>query len=280
MPRALWSGSISFGLVNVPVKAFTAARDHKVHFHEMDPKGGRIRHEKVSEKTGKPVDEVKLGYETSKGHYVRFAPAELEAMRPKSTRSVEIADFVELAEIDPIFYNKTYWLAPDGDEARGAYALLRDAMDDEQRVGIGTVVMRRKQYLAAIRPIGGALAMSTMRFADEVVPSSSIDGIPTRATHASDKQLKLARQIIDTLASDWKPEKYHDTYTEELRDLITKRSKAGKDTETDEEATDSKDTDEGEVVDLMAALEKSVQHARKKRTTGTRRRKAPAKKSA
>ena len=153
MPRALWSGSISFGLVNVPVKAFTASRDHKVHFREMDAKGGRVRHEKVSEKTGKAVEEVKLGYETSKGHYVRFASDEIEALRPKSTRAIEIEDFVDIDEIDPIFYNKTYWLAPDGQEARSAYALLRDAMEDAQRVGIGSVVMRRKQYLAAIRPV-------------------------------------------------------------------------------------------------------------------------------
>ena len=262
MPRAIWSGSISFGLVNVPVKAHTASRDHKVHFHEMDPKGGRVRHEKVSEKTGKPVEEIKLGYETSKGHYVKFSTDELEELRPKSTRSIDIADFVDLNEIDPIFYNKTYWLAPDGDEARSPYALLRDAMEDAQRVAIGTVVMRRKQYLAAIRPVGGALAMSTMRFADEVVPSSSIETIPKRAAHANDKQMKLARQIIESLSAEWKPEKYHDTYTEELRSLITKRSKSGKDTETDEAAVKPKEEDDGNVIDLMAALEKSVEQAR------------------
>ncbi len=236
MPRAVWSGSISFGLVNVPVQAFTAARDHKVHFHELDPNGSRVRHEKVSSKTGKAVEEVKLGFETSKGHYVRFSGDEIEALKPKSTRSIDVTDFVDLAEIDPIFYNKTYWLAPADDQARTAYALLRDAMQDEQRVGIGTVVMRRKQYLAAIRPVEGALAMSTMRFADEVVPSSSVERIPKRSTHASDKEMKLAKQIIDTLSSAWKPEKYHDTYTEELRDLIKTRSKKSSKATTDDAA--------------------------------------------
>ena len=202
MPRSIWSGSISFGLVNVPVKAHTAVRDHKVHFNQLDQKGSRIKYEKVSEKTGKEVDaeDIKLGFETSKGHYVKFTKDELEALQPESTKTIDIEDFVELAAIDPIFYDHTYWLAPDGEAASKAYALLRDAMEDEQRVGIGSVVMRKKQYLAAIRPIGGALAMSTMRFADEVVDSKDIDGIPKRAgTAKSEKEMKLAKQIIDAL---------------------------------------------------------------------------------
>jgi DNA end-binding protein Ku len=260
MPRSIWTGAISFGLVNVPVKAYTAVRDHKVHFHEMDANGGRVRHEKVSAKTGKPVDEIRLGYETSKGHYVRFTPAELEELRPESTRTIDVTDFVDLAEIDPIFYDRTYWLAPAGDEAKSAYALLRDAMDDAQRVAIGTAVMRRKQYLAAIRPIDGALAMSTMRFADEVVPSSTVEGIPARSGgKGRQKERALAGQIIDALASDWEPERYHDTYTEELRTLIKQRSKGAK----AEEPEEAPEPESAEVVDLMAALEASVKRARK-----------------
>jgi DNA end-binding protein Ku len=259
MARAVWSGTISFGLVNVPVKAFTAVRDHKVHFRELDPKGGRVRHEKVSAKTGKPVDEIKLGFETSKGHYVRFTPKELEDLRPESTRAIEVSDFVDLAEIDPIFYDRTYWLAPADENGAPAYALLRDAMEAQEKVAIGTVVMRRKQYLAAIRPIEGALAMSTMRFADEVVPSSAVDGIPGRsAKGARRKEMGLARQIIDALASDWEPERYHDTYTEELRRLIKRRAKGGKAVEVTDEAPEKG----AEVVDLMEALEKSLAGAR------------------
>jgi DNA end-binding protein Ku len=274
MARAVWSGTISFGLVNVPVKAYTAVRDHKVHFHEMDARGGRVRHEKVSAKTGKPVDEIRLGYETSKGHYVRFTPAELEELRPESTRAIDVTDFVDLAEIDPIFYDRTYWLAPAGDEAKDAYALLRDAMDDAQKVAIGTVVMRRKQYLAAIRPIEGALALSTMRFADEVVPSTAIDGIPSRSGKPRQQELDLAAQIIDSLATDWEPERYHDTYTEELRSLIKRRSKGSK-AEPEQEPEPEEEPDK--VVDLMAALEASVRRARKggskprRRKTRTRR---------
>jgi DNA end-binding protein Ku len=272
MPRAIWTGSISFGLVNVPVKAFTAVRDHTIHFNQLDAKGSRIKYEKVSAKTGKEVDaeDIKLGYEISKGKYVKFTQDELDAMQPASTKTIDITDFVDLAEIDPIFYDHTYWLAPDGEAATKAYALLRDAMEDEQRVGIGPVVMRKKQYLAAIRPVKGALAMSTMRFADEVVASSDIPGIPKRAGTTSDKQVKLARQIIDALANDWKPERYHDTYTEELRGLIKKKSK-GEDVavEAPEEPADA------EVVDLMAALEESVKKARgRKRPATTRRKKA------
>jgi DNA end-binding protein Ku len=260
MARALWSGTISFGLVNVPVKAYTAVRDHNVHFRELDPKGGRVRHEKVSAKTGKPVDEIRLGFETSKGHYVRFTPKELDELRPQSTRAIDVTDFVDLAEIDPIFYERTYWLAPADENAAPAYALLRDAMESEQKVAIGTVVMRRKQYLAAIRPIEGALAMSTMRFADEVVPSSDIDGIPARSgKDARRKEMALARQIIDALGSEWEPERYHDTYTEELRRLIKQRAKGGKAVEVEEEAPEKG----AEVVDLMEALEASLQGARK-----------------
>jgi DNA end-binding protein Ku len=262
MARPVWSGAVSFGLVNVPVKAFTAVRDHKVHFHELDRNGARVRHEKVSSKTGKPVDEVKLGFETSKGHYVRFSREELDELRPQSTRAIEVRDFVDLNDIDPIFYERTYWLAPDGEHAKAAYALLRDAMDDQQRVGIGSVVMRRKQYLAAIRPIGAALAMSTMRFADEVVSSSSIEGIPRRTTKAKTKELALARQIIESLATDWKPERYHDTYTEELRSIIKRKAKGG-----DVTVEEPEPAGEGAaVIDLMEALEASVKKTKRRRS--------------
>jgi DNA end-binding protein Ku len=260
MARAIWSGTISFGLVNVPVKAFTATRDHNVHFHELDEKGSRVKHVKVSAKTGKPVDDIRLGFETSKGHYVRFTPEEIDELRPESTRSVTITDFVDLNEIDPIFYDRTYWLGPADKDAAPAYALLRDAMEDEERVGIGTVVMRRSQHLAAIRPIDGALAMSTMRFADEVVPSSSIDGIPKRGSgKGSQKERALARQIIDAFASDWDPERYHDTYTEELRALIKKKAKG------EEITVEEPPESTAEVVDLMEALQRSVDEARKHR---------------
>ena len=270
MPRAIWTGAISFGLVNVPVKAFPATRDHRVHFRELDPNGGRVRHEKVSARTGKPVDEVRLGFETSKGHYVRFTSGELDELRPRSSRSIDVTDFVQLAEIDPIFYASTYWLAPATDEAARAYALLRAAMEDREMVAIGTVVMRRKQYLGAIRPIEGALALSTMRFADEVVASSEIEGIPSRRVKPEPKEVGLATEIVDALANDWRPESYHDTYTEELRRLITRRAKGGGAAEEPEEEAEGT----GEVVDLMAALEASLKQGRGKGRGKRRRRSA------
>src|SRR6478735_6342061 len=219
MARAIWSGSISFGLVNVPVKAFTAVHDHKVHFHRLEKKtGARVRNQQVSETSGKPVerDDVELGYELHKGRYVTFRQDEVNDLKPASTRTIDVADFVPLEDIDPVFHQSTYWLAPDGDAATKPYGLLLAAMTDQQRVGIGSVVMRTKQYLAAIRPFEGALAMSTMRFADEVVARSDIDQLPTRIAKPSAKELKLATQIVDALATDWKPAQYHDTFTEEL----------------------------------------------------------------
>ena len=177
MARPIWTGSISFGLVNVPVKAFSAVRDHDVHFHQLDKRSGsRIRNRKVSEKSGKEVDsdDIEMGFEVRSGRYVTFDKDELKELRPQSTRAIEISDFVALDEIDPIYYERTYWLAPDGEPAERAYRLLLAALEDRNLVGIGTVVMRRKQYLAAIRPLDHALAMSTMHFADDIVHRADI----------------------------------------------------------------------------------------------------------
>jgi DNA end-binding protein Ku len=273
MARAVWSGTISFGLVNLPVKAYSASHDHAVHFNQLDKKNGaRVRYQKVSDKTHKVLeaDDIELGYETSQGKYVTFTSDELADMQPESTRVLEVADFVDLADIDPIYYERTYWIAPDGEAATGAYRLLLAVMEDEGRVGIGSVVMRNKQYLAAVRPLDGALAMSTMRFADEVVPKSEITGIPRRAK-ADAKQVKLAKQIIDALATDWDPKRYKDTYTDELRAVIRRKEK-GQTVEVaakDEEKTAS-------VIDLMAALQQSVDDAKAGRA---RNKTTPAKRS-
>jgi DNA end-binding protein Ku len=268
MARAIWSGTISFGLVNVPVKAFTAVRDHKVHFHRLEKESGaRVRNQQVSEKTGEAVerDDVELGYEIAKGRYVTFEQGEVDDLKPASTRSIDVADFVPLEEIDPVFYEHTYWLAPDGDAAEKAYGLLLTAMTDQQRVGIGTVVMRTKQYLAAVRPFEGALALSTMRFADEVVPRSDIEQLPKKIEKPTAKERKLAVQIVDALAAEWDPERYHDTFTEELRDLIRRKD------EGEEVVVEDRDDEESaEVLDLMAALQASVDRNSK----GRRRTKA------
>jgi len=260
MARAIWSGSISFGLVSVPVKAFSAVRDHSVHFNQLQKgTGARINYKKVSDKTGKEVtgDDIESGYEISSGKYVVVDEDELEKLRPRTSRTIDVADFVELAEIDPIYYERTYWLGPDGEAAERPYRLLVAAMESEGKAGIGTVVMRKKQYLAAIRPLDGALAMSTMRFADEVVPQSDVDALPGKGAKPESRELKLAAQIIGSLSTDWDPKRYHDTYTEELKGLIEAKAKGRKivvEEESPAEAT---------VVDLMQALEASLAAARK-----------------
>jgi DNA end-binding protein Ku len=263
MARPVWSGTISFGLVNVPVKAFTAVRDHDVHFNQLDKKtGSRIRNRKVAEDSGDEVDasDIELGYEVRKGRYVTFDREELDDLRPASTRAIEVSDFVALADVDPIYYERTYWLGPDGDAAKKAYQLLLAAMEDRQRVGIGTVVMRNKQYLTAIRPLDGVLAMSTMRFADEIVPRADVDGVPARRAKPEPKMLEMASQLVDSLTADWKPEQYRDTYADELRRRIEAKD-AGEEVVEPEEPEK-----EPEVLDLMKALEQSVSATRKKRS--------------
>jgi DNA end-binding protein Ku len=271
MARSLWTGTISFGLVNVPVKAYSAVHDHTVHFHQLEKdSGARIRYEKVSGKSGKPVDaeDIEKGFEISKGHYVVVDPEELAELRPHTTHSIDVTDFVELAEVDPIYYESTYWLGADGEAGERAYRLLVAAMEDAQRVGIGKVVMRNKQYLAAIRPLDGALAMSTMRFADEVVDRSDIDGVPTRRSKPDAKELRLAAQIIDSLTTSWSPARYHDTYTEQLEDLIEAKAK-GKEVTVEPGAPE-----DAKVIDLMEALQASIQSGRSGRSAGKPKAKA------
>ena len=180
MARSIWTGSISFGLVNVPVRVHAAIREHDVHFHQIAPDGSRVHYQRVSEKTGKVVEyeDIKKGFETSKNKWAVFTQKELADLAPTSTKTIDIEDFVPLEEIDPIYYQRTYHLAPKDAWAAHTYALLAAVMEDRGHVGIGTVVIRERPYLAAVRPYGKGLAMSTMLFADEIVAQSAIDGIP------------------------------------------------------------------------------------------------------
>ena len=266
MARSLWTGSLSFGLVNIPVRLFPAIHEHDVHFHQLAPDGSRIHYKRVSEKSGREIDysNIHKGYETSRGKYVVFEPGELEEMKPRSTKTIDIEDFVALEDIDPLYFARTYHLVPNGDAAKKAYALLAAVMEDRGRVGIGKVVMRDKQYLAAVRPYGKGLALSTMLFADEVVPQSEIEGLPTRKPTVSAQEKKLAGQIVDALERDWDPKRYHDTYQEQLRDVIKAKQK-GKTLTVEEEPEE-----EGKVVDLMAALEASLDRRRGRKRTGSK----------
>jgi DNA end-binding protein Ku len=263
MPRAIWSGSISFGLVNVPVKLYSAVHHQGLSFHQFqEGTNARVRNKRVSEKTGKEVayDDIVKGFEITKGKYVMVEPEELADFAPRATRTIDIEDFVALADIDPIFYDSTYYLAPEkSDGAKKAYALLRKAMEDQGKVAIGRLVMRTKQYLAAIRPLDGALAVSTMLFHDEVVTVSDIDEIPTgrSAPKVAPAEVRMATQIIDSLSRDWDPSRYEDTYRVQVLDFLKKKA-AGEEIVVEDEPEE-----ESNVVDLMAALEASLEAAKK-----------------
>ncbi|HVA43262.1 MAG TPA: Ku protein [Acidimicrobiales bacterium] len=257
MPRPIWSGSISFGLVNVPVKLFTAVRKKSVRFHQLHASdGARIQQRRVCSADGEEVayEDLVKGYELYPGQYVVIDPDELDALDPEATQTIDIEDFVDLAEIDPLFYDASYYLVPD---ARGtkAYRLLLDAMRDTGRVGIARVVMRTKQYLCAVRPVGEALVLTTMNFADEVVTEDEMEGLPGEQ-EATDRELKMAGALIDSLTTEWEPERYTDTYRERVLELIEAKSE-GQELVSQPSAGPS-----APVVDLMAALEASLKAPR------------------
>jgi DNA end-binding protein Ku len=255
MARAIWNGSISFGLVTIPVRVYSAIHEHDVHFHQVTERGARVHYQRVTE-NGRKVDysDIKKGYELAKGKIVVIEPEELAAIAPRTTRTIDIESFVPLEEIDPIYFERTYHLAPADDAAARAYALLASVMAHKQRVGIGKVVMRDKQYLAAVRPYGKALAMSTMLFADEVVPPSAIDDVPTRTRSVGGREKKMADQIVDSLAAHWDPKRYTDDYQEQVRKLVQAKAK-GKIIEAPEEPEEAK------VLDLVEALQASLDNA-------------------
>jgi DNA end-binding protein Ku len=271
VPSAIWSGNISFGLVTVPVKLVSAVRSKDVRFNQLEEgTGARIRYRRVSEATGEEVPQERIvrGSEIAPGQYVVIEPDELDNLRPKASHTIDIAEFVELQEIDPIYFEQPYYLVPDRNAAK-PYKLLLDAMTDLQRVAVGRVVLRGKEHLVAIRPLDGALCVETMRYADEVIPVESLDGLPGEDVSPNEKELEMARQLIEALAGDFEPEKYHDEYREQVNELIEKKA-AG------EEIVAEPMTEEpAKVVDLMAALEESL--ARAGRGQGESRRAAARK---
>src|SRR5665213_2679402 len=217
MPRPIWTGSISFGLVNVPVKLFSAVSSQDVRFHQLRKSdSSRIRQKRVSAIDGEEVayDEIVKGYEVAPDEYVVIAPEELDALDPKATHTIDIEEFVDLDQIDPIYYEHPYYLVPDA-RAEKAYALLFEAMTRSNKVAIARFVMRTKQYLAALRPAAGVLVLSTMLYADEVVSVDNLEGLPEVSDDelVTDRELKMAESLIESLtAPAFEPEKYHDTY--------------------------------------------------------------------
>jgi len=263
MPRSIWSGAISFGLVNVPVKLFSAVSPKDVRFHQLDAKTkSRVRQKRVSAATGEevPYEEIVKGYELGPDTYVTITPEELEALDPKATKSIDIEDFVDLDQIDPVFYERPYYLVPDKGGAK-AYALLREAMRETNKVGIARLVLRTKQYLAAIRPMDDALVLETMLFADEVVPPDELD-LPGKEIEVTEREEKMARQLIDSLTTDFDPEKYRDEYRERVLELIEQKA-AGQEIVVEDTAEEAP-----KVVDLMAALEASLAAVKKSKGDG------------
>jgi DNA end-binding protein Ku len=281
MARAIWSGAISFGLVNIPVKLFSAVSKKTVRFHQIDSEsGGRVRQKRVGPDGDEiPYEQIIKGYEIGPERYVTLTPEELEALEPQKTRTIDIEDFVDLDEIDPIYYDHPYYLAPDTGAAK-AYQLLVDAMEDANKVAIARVVIRSKENLVAIRPRDGVLAMETMLFADEVVPTDSLEEMATDGeVKTSERELTMARQLIDSLSSDFEPEKYHDEYRERVLDLIERKAQG--ETIVIEEPTEEPE----QVPDLMAALEASIAGAKgqskpKPKAKPKPKKRAPAKKKA
>ncbi|SDR71022.1 Ku protein [Actinopolymorpha singaporensis] len=279
MARPIWNGSLSFGLVNVPVRLLSATEQKDVSFHQREAgSNARVRYKRVAEGTDREVEykDVVKGYELPGDKFVTLTQEEVDSASLGRSRSLEITDFVDLAEIDPVYYEKSYYLAPREESAHEAYALLRDAMEQSGLAGVGSFVMRGKEYLAVIRPWKRVLVLETLLFADEVRdPEEVVDSLPS-TTRSNSREVKAAVNLIEQLTTPWKPEQYHDTYRERLLGIVKDKAK-GKEIEVEEY-----EPEESNVVDLMDALRRSVDEARSSRSGrgGAGRSDAGAKKAA
>lgn len=257
MARAIWSGTISFGLLNVPVKLYSAVARRGISLREIRASdGARIRHRRVAEGTDEevPYEEIVKAFEISPDRYVPLTKDELGALDPEKTRAIEVQDFVDMSEIEPIYFDSPYYLGP-GDGAEKAYSLLARAMEESGKVAIARFVFRNKEHLAAIRPAGEVLTLTTMRFADEVVSPDELDVLPEgKAPKVDEREVDMAQQLIDSLTRDFDPEAYRDEYREDLLALIERKAQ-GEDVVTAPEAEAPKPT---RAPDLMAALEQSI----------------------
>ncbi len=256
MPTAVWTGTISFGLVAVPVKLTPATKSRDVSFNQLEAgTGSRIRYRRVSEQSGEeiPTEKIVKGYELEKGRYVVVEKDELDTLAPKASHTIDIEDFVDLADIDPIYFDTPYYVMVD-EKAAKPYRLLVDAMTELGKVAIGRVVMRSKEKLVAIRPLDGMLCVETMHYADEIVDRASL-GLPDEHIELTERELTMARQLVETLSGDFDASQYHDGYREQLLALIDKKA-AGEEIVASE-APEAP----AKVLDLMAALEASLQRA-------------------
>ena len=261
MARAIWSGVISFGLVSIPVRMYTATESKELKFHFLDRRDmAPIGYDKVNKETGEsvPADEIIRGFEVGKGQFVELTEEDIDRLDVELTHAIDICDFVSIDEIDPLYFRKGYYLLPQ-EGAEKPYRLLLEALEETGRIAIAKVTIRNKQHLAAIRPVDDTLVLETMYYADEVRPQEAAPKPQVRAP-----EVEMAKTLIENLAAKWDPERYHDSYRSQLLDLLRKKAKGKPLPEPSSE-------EGGEVVDLMEALRESVA------ATKTRQR-APAKK--
>jgi DNA end-binding protein Ku len=257
VPTTIWTGSISFGLVTVPVKLTPAVKTRDVSFNQLeDGTGSRIRLRRVSEQTGEEVatDKIVKGYEIEKGRYVVVEKSELDSLAPKASHTIEIEDFVDLDDIDPVYFDSPYYVLAD-EKAAKPYRLLVEAMTKLQKVAIGRVVIRAKERLVAIRPIDGMLCVETMHYADEIIPTDKLEGLPGEGEDVNERELAMALQLVEALSGEFTPDKYHDEYREQLLELIDQKAAGQEIVARPEPEAPAK------VLDLMAALEASLQRA-------------------
>ena len=280
MARAIWKGSISFGLVNIPIALYPATRREELKFRllrkgDLSP----VNYKRVAEKDGKEVswDQIVKGYEYDKGKYVVLKDEDFQRVDVEATQTVDIQDFVELDEIDPIFFYKPYYLEPQKGGAK-AYALLRDALKDSKKVGVAKVVIKTREYLAGVKPEDGALVLELMHFADELADTSKLH-IPKKV-EVGKREMNMARALIGSMTTKWNPEKYHDDYREALMEVIEKKVEAGGKEIEEKPKKAPKPT---KVIDLVSVLQKSLEQtgAKQKHKGKSRSKKAhPAKKAA
>ncbi len=259
MARAIWKGSISFGLVNIPVGLYAAESRDEVHFKLLDRRNmSPIHYKRVNEESGRevPWDETVRGYEFAEGKYVALTDDDLKRAAPEATQSIDIIDFVDLEEVSPLYFDKPYYLAPDKKGAK-SYALLRETLRRTGRAGIAKVVIRTRQYLAAVVARGDVLTLELLRYAHELRDPKELD-VPRGKQGVSERELQMAQRLVEGMVEAWNPEKYKDDYRRDLMKMIEERVKAGELEASSEPAPKPERPAGGKVVDLMALLKRSV----------------------
>lgn len=280
MARAIWKGAINFGLVHIPVSLWKATRPQDIRFHMLHEKDmAPVKQKRVCSVEQKEVDydEIVKGYEVSKGEFVAIEPEELEALEPENSHSIDIEDFVELAEVDPVYYETAYYLSPDKGAAK-PYSLLVTAMEESGKAAIARFVLRTKQHLVLMRPMDNAIGMSTLYYADEVMAVDDVPAIP-KGQKITKQELQMATRLIESMSRDFEPENYEDTYRERVVEMLEKKAKGKKISVARHKEEPAR------VIDLMSALQASLgetpEEKPKKKTkkSSTEKEKPPTKKS-